>query len=403
MRHILPLFIFIFFLLPRLTHANEHIVRQGDTITFIARQYAVSKNDLIKLNRIKNQTKLQLGDLLIIPDRLVGNARKKYRIRQGDTIAKIARAHSVERAELRKLNHIKKNGVLKLGRILAIPNPPGDTGPVLGDPNGELRNTKASPKKVTWAGGIKGLVVSGRHCENGILHTVQQGQTLSMISRAYLVDKKQIERRNKIRRKNPLKPGQEILIPNARRPIPVRTSKYQPHSIQFVRIKKTKRMKIKLLRRNGVIRPQGKRALGRLLGYRRMHPMLADRLQRVAERFPNHAIEITSGYRKPIKGKKKQSMHAKGRAVDFRVQGVSNELLYEFISSLENVGAGYYPNSIHVHLDTRDKKYLWTDVSGRGERANYLEPGETGHFSTIAGSINDDGEISLEASLPKKE
>ena len=76
--------------------------------------------------------------------------------------------------------------------------------------------------------------------------------------------------------------------------------------------------------------------------------------------------------------------------MDFRLQGVSNELLYEYVSGFDKVGAGYYPNSIHVHLDVRRKKYLWTDVSGRGAPALYVNPGEAGHWDTVKDSIDTD-------------
>ncbi|MBN2528350.1 MAG: LysM peptidoglycan-binding domain-containing protein [Deltaproteobacteria bacterium] len=373
--------------------ADEHVIEQGDTIAMIARHYAVSSTDLKSLNGISDDSRLQLGDILIIPEKLLGNARRSHVIKQGDTISRIATKYKVDRRQLRELNRINKNEVLKLGRVLAIPNPPGDTGPTYNDSG---KRTETDPDKtIKWAGGVPGLVVSGRHDSNGILHTVLEGQTLAMISRAYVVSEHQIARANKMTRRNRLQAGSEILIPGAKRPVPVRTANYKPHSVRFVRIKETKRMTIKLIRNNGLVRPQGRQALSRLMNYTRirMHPRLADLMQRVAERFPGKEIAIYSGYRPRVRGKSKQSMHAKGRAVDFRVEGVSNALLYEFISSLDKVGAGFYPNSLHVHLDARDKKYLWTDVSGRGEKANYVEPGETGHFSEIANRITDDGEI----------
>ena len=373
--------------------AEEHVIEPGDTLARIARHYAVSRVDLKQLNGIKDETRLQLGDILIIPEKLVGNARRRHEVQKGDTVAGIAHKYKVDRRELRELNRIGKNEILKLGRILAIPNPPGDDGPSFND-SGQ-RTEKGEPRKIKWSGGVTGLAVSGRHDPRGILHTVLKGQTLSMLARAYVVDEAKIARVNNLGRGKHLQEGAELLIPGAKRPVPVRTAKYKPHSVPFVRIKKTKRMKIKLIRNNGVVRPQGRRALAALSNYTRvrMHPRLAELMQRVAERFPGKEIVVYSGYRPPVRGKKKQSMHAKGRALDFKVNGVSNELLYEFVSSLDNVGAGYYPNSLHVHLDTRDKKYLWTDISGRGEKANYVEPGETGHFSTIADRINDNGDV----------
>jgi hypothetical protein len=77
-------------------------------------------------------------------------------------------------------------------------------------------------------------------------------------------------------------------------------------------------------------------------------------------------------------------------AIDFRLQGVSNELLYEYISSFNNVGAGYYPNSIHVHLDVRKRKYLWTDVSGKGEPALYVGPEDAQHWEAVHQNLLDE-------------
>jgi uncharacterized protein YcbK (DUF882 family) len=95
-------------------------------------------------------------------------------------------------------------------------------------------------------------------------------------------------------------------------------------------------------------------------------------LQRVAERFPGHSIDIISGYR-PRKRGHKLSMHNLGRALDFRVRGVANRELYKFINGLPHVGAGYYPNSVFVHMDVRDRKTRWTDYAGPGEAARYTK------------------------------
>ena len=65
-----------------------------------------------------------------------------------------------------------------------------------------------------------------------------------------------------------------------------------------------------------------------------------------------------------------------GQALDFRVSNVSNKELYAFIKTLPGTGTGYYPNSVFVHLDVRDRSYTWTDVSKPGEAARYIEPGE---------------------------
>jgi hypothetical protein len=94
-------------------------------------------------------------------------------------------------------------------------------------------------------------------------------------------------------------------------------------------------------------------------------------LQKVADRFPGKDIVIYSGIRNYGKGK---GVHAEGRAIDFKVQGVNNEDLFTFIATnFKSGGAGYYPNnhpsggSQFVHMDSRKTRMvLWVDESGRG-------------------------------------
>jgi uncharacterized protein YcbK (DUF882 family) len=97
-------------------------------------------------------------------------------------------------------------------------------------------------------------------------------------------------------------------------------------------------------------------------------------LQRVAERYPGKSIELISGYRPRKKGQTR-SKHNVGRALDFRVRGVDRKELFEFVKSMPKVGAGWYPNSVFVHMDVRDKATFWVDYSGVGEPAEYKREG----------------------------
>ena len=97
-------------------------------------------------------------------------------------------------------------------------------------------------------------------------------------------------------------------------------------------------------------------------------------LQKVADQFPGKQIEIISGHRLAEKGW--HSYHNFGRAVDFRVAGVDRKELYEFARTLPKCGTGFYPNSVFIHLDVRDKSTTWTDYSGVGEAAQYKKPGK---------------------------
>src|SRR5207237_6608331 len=69
------------------------------------------------------------------------------------------------------------------------------------------------------------------------------------------------------------------------------------------------------------------------------------------------------------------SNHNYGKALDFRIEGISNETLRDFCLTLRNVGCGYYPNSTFVHLDVRETKASWVDRSHPGEPPLYDKPG----------------------------
>jgi len=79
-------------------------------------------------------------------------------------------------------------------------------------------------------------------------------------------------------------------------------------------------------------------------------------------------IEIVSGFR--LK-ERRTSRHRQGKAVDFRVKGVSPRRVWAYCKRFRKVGLGYYPTSQFVHMDTRSSSYYWIDDSGPGEKARY--------------------------------
>lgn len=106
-----------------------------------------------------------------------------------------------------------------------------------------------------------------------------------------------------------------------------------------------------------------------------MNPRLVRVLYQVGKHYPGRRLEVVSGYRHPSAAKNPRSPHMKGQACDFRVTGIKNTELRDYLrSGFEKVGVGYYPNSSFVHLDMRkDRSAFWIDYSGPGERAIYAE------------------------------
>ncbi|HEY3352953.1 MAG TPA: DUF882 domain-containing protein [Polyangia bacterium] len=104
----------------------------------------------------------------------------------------------------------------------------------------------------------------------------------------------------------------------------------------------------------------------------RMHPRLATLFYRVAQHYAGKRVEVISGYRPDARNPR--SPHRKGLAVDFRVQGVRNADLRDYLRrGFDKVGVGYYPNSVFVHFDVRQRSAFWIDYSGPGEEAVYSD------------------------------
>lgn len=110
-------------------------------------------------------------------------------------------------------------------------------------------------------------------------------------------------------------------------------------------------------------------------GIRRIDARLVERLQLVVDKFMKPAqtqkLHLISGYRPNSLG----SFHATARAIDFRMDGVTNEELVAFCKSLPDTGCGYYPNSSFIHMDVRESgtgHVTWIDASGPGESPRYV-------------------------------
>ncbi len=110
-------------------------------------------------------------------------------------------------------------------------------------------------------------------------------------------------------------------------------------------------------------------------GVHRIDERLATRIQSLADHFAMPGtplkLSIVSGLRPTSIG----SMHATGRAIDFRIEGTKNEDVVAFCKTLTDTGCGFYPNSSFVHLDVRDPgagHVSWIDASGPGETPRYV-------------------------------
>lgn len=103
---------------------DEYIVKSGDTLYSIARQFDTTVNNIKSLNNLSSNT-LNIGQVLKInSDRNmnidVENRNKTHKVEKGDTLYSIARKYDTTVKQLREINKLIDN-VLEIGKELIIP------------------------------------------------------------------------------------------------------------------------------------------------------------------------------------------------------------------------------------------------------------------------------------------
>lgn len=99
--------------------SNYYIVKKGDTLYDIAKEYKTTVSELKKLNNL-NTDKLTINQQLKIP----GNKTLdeiNYTVKKGDNLYTIANKYDTTVNEIKKINNLSSN-VLKIGQVLKLPN-----------------------------------------------------------------------------------------------------------------------------------------------------------------------------------------------------------------------------------------------------------------------------------------
>lgn len=105
--------------------ATVHVVRRGETLSHIARQYGVTANALQRYNGIANPRRLQIGQRIRIPDRTgaavaAADEWLEIRVRRGDSLWAIARRHNVTVRQLQVWNNLGSRSLIRPGQILRV-------------------------------------------------------------------------------------------------------------------------------------------------------------------------------------------------------------------------------------------------------------------------------------------
>jgi uncharacterized protein YcbK (DUF882 family) len=257
-------------------------------------------------------------------------------------------------------------------------------------------------------------------------HVVRHGQTLGGIALEYRTTVRDLVAANPRLKNRPLRAGQTIVVPGGEEPADARHGHGAPKPATGKAAEKASRFATKP-KHPGVVH------LSRLVGTedaivtardrsgkvpKAAHPVFARMLRAkngathaidgrlialvsiVSDHFGGRRIEVISGFR-PYSPRQHtaHSNHNIGHAIDFRVIGVPNEVVRDYCRTLRNVGVGYYPNSVFVHMDVRNDPAYWVDFSRPGEAPRYGEGGvdpdegasDVGDDNPLVGKLVEDG------------
>lgn len=107
--------------------AKTHRLKKNETLYSLAKKYHVSLSELKSVNNLVNN-QVKAGAILIIPPRssaavaeVAGKGKSAtYKVRKGDSLARIARKTGVRASELKRLNSLGKKGRVKPGQVLVL-------------------------------------------------------------------------------------------------------------------------------------------------------------------------------------------------------------------------------------------------------------------------------------------
>jgi len=99
---------------------SSYRVRSGDTLSSIAQRFDTTIDEVTKSNQIRNPDRLYPGMKLQLNSGS-GEPDRRYRVRRGDTLAKIAQKFGTSISSIKQANQISNPNLIRKGQELLIP------------------------------------------------------------------------------------------------------------------------------------------------------------------------------------------------------------------------------------------------------------------------------------------
>lgn len=101
----------------RTGHISLYVVREGDSLSQVARMFDVSVNTIVWANNLKSATAISPGQTLVI----LPVSGVRYEVKKNDTLAKIAKNFKGDAEEIALYNGLEKGSTLAVGTEIIIP------------------------------------------------------------------------------------------------------------------------------------------------------------------------------------------------------------------------------------------------------------------------------------------
>jgi len=208
-----------------------HKVTKGDTLWSITKQYNISLESILALNNIKDKDSLSIGQIVkIYQDNLSAADYAMHIVKKGDTLWSIARQYNLSQDLILATNNIANSELISIGQQIEIPSikdikdttPETNiiTQPVIDKKNEDVNNN-----------------ISLSENTEPIVYTVKAGDNLWNISREYGVSVEVIVGVNNLKEKDLLSLGQKLEIPAIGGGVSKSNQKQEPTIVTYTVVK----------------------------------------------------------------------------------------------------------------------------------------------------------------------
>jgi len=103
---------------------GKYKVMKGDSFDTISKKFSMTKKELLRINIVEKNVKLQIGEKLRVPCEqhiIDAMCKGEYIIESGDSLHSIAKKFKMSSSDLEQLNNINSKTLIKVGKILKLP------------------------------------------------------------------------------------------------------------------------------------------------------------------------------------------------------------------------------------------------------------------------------------------